>query len=267
MEPDVSEDLPNTSTEPAAPVLPRFCGACGSPWQPEWTTCPRCEAARATAPLPVARPAFVPSVRSSIGLYFAILALSAVEILIVGVTRISPPTAEWAFTLAFVMIVLIASIPAWRMLLAQIRRPFRPVWALSAPLMAVGTFALGTALVRLLTMLMDLPKVEYLRPFEQHGYGLPSAILLIAVAPAIFEEIAFRGVLFSSLDYVLQPRETIIVTGLLFAILHLSIPTLPFLLVMGLALGWLRHRTGSLVPGMILHFTHNLLCVLLERGF
>jgi membrane protease YdiL (CAAX protease family) len=44
-------------------------------------------------------------------------------------------------------------------------------------------------------------------------------------------------------------------------ILHLAIPSFPHLFVMGVALGWLRVHTGSLYPGMLLHFCHNLICV------
>ena len=38
------------------------------------------------------------------------------------------------------------------------------------------------------------------------------------------------------------------------------------LLQEAVALGYLRHRTGSLLPGMLLHFTHNLLTVLSDRA-
>jgi len=40
--------------------------------------------------------------------------------------------------------------------------------------------------------------------------------------------------------------------------IHLSVPSFPHLFLMGLALGYLRSRTGSLYAGMVLHFTHNL---------
>ena len=36
-------------------------------------------------------------------------------------------------------------------------------------------------------------------------------------------------------------------------------------LVTGVALAWLRIKTGSLLPGMLTHFMHNLLVLLAER--
>ena len=35
--------------------------------------------------------------------------------------------------------------------------------------------------------------------------------------------------------------------------------------IMGLALGWLRCKSGSIWPGVLLHFGHNALCVVSER--
>ena len=58
--------------------------------------------------------------------------------------------------------------------------------------------------------------------------------------------------------------ETVIVTAAIFAILHLNLASFVHLLVIGLALGLVRLRSGSVYPGMILHFTHNFLCILTE---
>ena len=84
--------------------------------------------------------------------------------------------------------------------------------------------------------------------------------------PAIFEELASRGVIFGALERVLAVREAIMVSALLFMIIHLAVLSFPHLLVLGLVLGYLRVRTGSLYPGMVLHFTHNLLVVMSESS-
>ena len=79
------------------------------------------------------------------------------------------------------------------------------------------------------------------------------------------EELAFRGFIQSSLMRVLGTYESVFVSALMFGILHLSIPSMPHLFLIGVVLGWLRVRTGSLYPGMLMHLTHNLLVVLAER--
>ena len=62
----------------------------------------------------------------------------------------------------------------------------------------------------------------------------------------------------------MKPREAILVSAIMFAGLHLSPITFPHLIIMGSALAWLQVRTGSIYPGMVLHFCHNLWCCLAE---
>ncbi|HVR83374.1 MAG TPA: CPBP family intramembrane glutamic endopeptidase [Planctomycetota bacterium] len=93
------------------------------------------------------------------------------------------------------------------------------------------------------------------------GRGPAWAFLLYAVSPAIFEELGFRGVIFGLLRRSLDPRESILLSGAAFGILHLSVPSLITHVPLGLYLGWLRHRSGSLYPSMAAHFLHNALVV------
>ena len=92
-----------------------------------------------------------------------------------------------------------------------------------------------------------------------------AVVLTICVQPAIFEELAFRGAIMSALGKFLSSTEVVFVSSAMFAILHLSIPSLPHLFLMGVALAYLRQWCGSLYPGMLLHFCHNFLVVLSER--
>jgi membrane protease YdiL (CAAX protease family) len=59
-------------------------------------------------------------------------------------------------------------------------------------------------------------------------------------------------------------REAVLISALMFMVLHLAVLSFPHLLVIGLVLGYVRVRSGSLYPCMLLHFTHNLLVVLAE---
>jgi ABC-2 type transport system permease protein/sodium transport system permease protein len=111
---------------------------------------------------------------------------------------------------------------------------------------------------------------------------LPLALLLItlAIAPGVCEEFFFRGLLFGALRRTLSAWSTIAATAVLFGLFHVVVGNvfLPerFLpsAFLGLVLGWVRWRTGSVVPTMIMHSVHNgiLLCLtywqpaLLERG-
>ena len=102
-------------------------------------------------------------------------------------------------------------------------------------------------------------------------FGVPEDFLIlvfaVAVLPALFEEWVCRGVLWAALRRITGPRMTILLTAGLFGLLHglngagfLEAPTR---FVMGLALGWLRLRTGSLWPPIALHFVNNALALLI----
>ncbi len=88
-------------------------------------------------------------------------------------------------------------------------------------------------------------------------------LLSLAVAPGVFEELFFRGFLFASLGQVWKPWKTIVVTAILFGLFHVvsASALAPERLLpstfLGLLLGWVAHRTGSVLPCMLLHTLHN----------
>ena len=102
---------------------------------------------------------------------------------------------------------------------------------------------------------------------KRHDYALWQLLALYSLAPAVFEEIAFRGIIFDRLRRALGEREGWLVQAALFSVLHLSPVIFPTHFAMGLIFGWLRLRTRSLIPGMILHAAWNAANILLElRG-
>jgi membrane protease YdiL (CAAX protease family) len=102
---------------------------------------------------------------------------------------------------------------------------------------------------------------------QRHGYALWQLLVLYSLLPAVCEEIAFRGIVFDRLSRVLGDREGWLVQAALFSVLHLMPVIFPTHFAMGLIFGWLRMRTGSLIPGMILHAAWNAAIILLElRG-
>ena len=72
------------------------------------------------------------------------------------------------------------------------------------------------------------------------------------------------GTILSALSRALRPTEAVLVSAMMFMILHLAPLRFPHTLAMGVAAGFLRLRTGSLYPCVLLHFTHNGLCVAAE---
>jgi membrane protease YdiL (CAAX protease family) len=154
---------------------------------------------------------------------------------------------------------------AARHAVAEGLRRARPLWCVAGAALGVVTFSVACALVYGFNHFFELEEYSYSDHLFDAGWGWGMSILVVAVQPAVFEELAFRGVVFSALRRVLESGEAVLVSALMFMILHLSVLSFPHLLLIGVVLGWLRVRTGSLLPGMFLHFTHNLLCVAWER--
>jgi hypothetical protein len=79
-------------------------------------------------------------------------------------------------------------------------------------------------------------------------------------------ELTFRGLGFA----LLRPfgtRPAIAVTAVMFGLMHGFLVALPLFVAVGLALAWLRTRTGSVYPGMLMHGTFNGVALILAVSF
>lgn len=91
----------------------------------------------------------------------------------------------------------------------------------------------------------------------------PMLALPLAVG-ALLEELFFRGYLFTALLKSARPATVIVVTSGLFGLMHCIIggnlgqEQVLTATLLGLVLGCIRWRTGSVLPGMALHLLHNL---------
>lgn len=88
--------------------------------------------------------------------------------------------------------------------------------------------------------------------------------LLVAAAAPLLEEWLCRGVLWQALLPFSTARARIPAAAVLFGLLHCldGLVGFPHRFVSGLAYGWLRERSGSLLPPIVAHSTHNLLALL-----
>lgn len=92
------------------------------------------------------------------------------------------------------------------------------------------------------------------------GFGaLPVQILLIAIAAPISEELCFRGMLFGGLRNRYPRWIAAAVAALVFGALHAltGISAVPPLIAFGVILCLLYEKTGSIVPGIVLHTLNN----------
>lgn len=83
-------------------------------------------------------------------------------------------------------------------------------------------------------------------------------ILGYVVFPALFEEFAYRGVVLQSLRRY-GDWFAILISALLFGLLHGNIVQIPFAFLVGILLGWCTVVSGTMWVGIAIHFGNNLL--------
>ncbi len=90
-----------------------------------------------------------------------------------------------------------------------------------------------------------------------------AALIIIAVVPAVCEEIFFRGYILNS--FITKKGKAalaVVVSSLLFAAVHFDAVKLVPAFVMGLGMGYVAYKTGSVLLSLIFHFINNSLSVI-----
>lgn len=108
----------------------------------------------------------------------------------------------------------------------------------------------------------EAPRAELIeKVFEQH-LGFWPTLFMLAITPALCEEMFFRGYLQRQLERSLGVAGGILATGVIFGAFHISLIQLVPLTMLGLYMAYVTWRTGSLWPAVAVHFANNGLAVL-----
>lgn len=142
-----------------------------------------------------------------------------------------------------------------------LRRPSS--WGLAAGLILlvlIGVFALSAVL----SPLLQPGEEQGLVPKTWHpdrAAPFVANFLVVAVLAPIVEEITFRGLGYKLLE-PFGKWTAILLVGLLFGLAHGLVEALPILAAFGAGLAYVRMRTGSVYPGMIVHSAFNSLVLI-----
>lgn len=104
---------------------------------------------------------------------------------------------------------------------------------------------------------------QVIRGVREQG-GVVLLIFCVAILPGMCEELLCRGTLLSGLRAGIGPIGGVVVSGFLFAVLHLSPWRFVPQFMLGIMLAVLVYRTRSILPGMLIHAGHNATLVLIE---
>lgn len=138
-------------------------------------------------------------------------------------------------------------------------------------IVAFFTMVLGTVLIKLAMF-----KLGWFFETEQLydsflNYGVNDAkntvyiVIALGLIPAICEEFIFRSILLT--EYRSSTKSvsvSVVVSALLFSLMHFSLSELPIFFFSGIILAATAYVTDSIVATVLMHFANNLLTVFLE---
>jgi len=88
---------------------------------------------------------------------------------------------------------------------------------------------------------------------------------VMALAPAICEELAFRGFILSGFRHLGRKWQAIVLSSLFFGLSHAIFQQSLVAFFVGLVIGFIAVQTASIFPCMVYHVCHNSLALLVSR--
>jgi membrane protease YdiL (CAAX protease family) len=154
------------------------------------------------------------------------------------------------------MLGIVLAIAGGEWSLLALRRPRSLAGAAGAALtVLVGIFVLNA----ILNPFLHAGREQGLTPTHwepRHAAAYAANSFVVAVLAPFVEELTYRGLGFS----LLAPFGTlaaILLVGVLFGLSHGLVEALPILAAFGCGLAWVRSRTDSVFPGMVVHALFN----------
>jgi sodium transport system permease protein len=193
---------------------------------------------------------------------------------------VAPPPTSWNTLASTTLVMLVAFIatPACLMAIVLTRRPAKtllltaPSFAATIPAAVLLALCLHPALLWLGEGIQFLYPINpaaalKLKEIDSLFSSAPlwQALLVICVAPAICEELAFRGFILSGLRRLGHKWGAILISAVFFGLAHGILQQSLGAAVIGVVVGYVAVKSGSLLPAVAYHAVHNGLSVLTGR--
>jgi len=173
------------------------------------------------------------------------------------ITGNSDKTAAMLITTTGVVAVITISIFLWARY-AEVS----PKWLRTRPwtVLAWSVVAAMGALVPSIWIQEQMPELPNFAEQEFSTIlGTPWGYLTIGLLAPLSEEIVLRGAILKELlkSEKLSVWTAITISALMFALIHMNPAQMPHAFLIGLLLGWMYWRTGSILPGVAYHWANN----------
>lgn len=139
-------------------------------------------------------------------------------------------------------------------------RKIRPLTILAIIGYGLLIMPLGTLMNSISMLLVDNVFVQ--SSGELLALKFPMAFVILAVYGPLCEELAFRGIIQSSLDYEKYGWKTVVLVGLTFGLMHMNLNQFMYACALGITFALLVEATNSVWSSIICHTLFNGLNVL-----
>ncbi len=146
--------------------------------------------------------------------------------------------------------------------IVEFKRPIKGR-ALPLILIGVGICQIGEIATNMFGSVLDSfgnAPVMYESEYGTGFYGVALAVLSTAVVPALVEEFAMRGVVLGLLRRFGE-GFAIIISSVVFGLMHGNLVQAPFAFIVGVGLGFVAVKGGSVWLSVLVHFVNNLFAV------
>lgn len=158
-----------------------------------------------------------------------------------------------AWTMLFVIINFRHMLPLFKLH----RERFKPAWLLLIIPACVAASLCVSTVVDAVNLALFEQEGSYYPVYMFLNHPAAVMFLSIAIYPAVFEELAYRGVVYHHLNELGGEKNAWIISSLGFAIIHISLVSFFWLVPFALFLGYIRYKSGSIWYGMIIHMAFN----------
>ena len=169
------------------------------------------------------------------------------------------------FTPAMLMTIMLTSSPRQTLLLRL------PQWQTIPAAMALAValhpiaMALRSAVEQLYPVSDEVKRaVEGIQSMFATANGW-HILLVLALVPAVCEELAFRGFVLSGFRHLGHKWRAIVASAILFGLAHAVLQQSIIACMIGIVLAFVAVQTGSILPGILFHLVHNSLVVAASR--
>lgn len=144
-----------------------------------------------------------------------------------------------------------------------------PKYYLIALLIVFGLFCSLNQINGLILKLLGQETSEHSKMLTEYilslsGWRAVAAIIVIAVLPAFFEELLFRGVMLNGCERGAGGLKTIFIIGFCFSLMHGSLEQTVYQFIAGCLFAFVAIRAHSILPCILMHFINNALTVVIS---